>query len=428
MDTDALVPAFLLAVLRCPACRRQRWTVAESGSAVNCGACGVSHRVSNGILQLTTADVHPEVAQERASVPATELAPDLGGWKESYTPATDPASSLALAYLSLPYGNDSAHFQEPGYFQNVRRFSAEFDFIRRHLPDHGLLLDIGADGTWSTARLAQHGLTCIALDITDHLGLAHLFQTACPRYGLLNVDMHAPVFVDEAFDVVTAFNALHHSQRLYALAANIARVLKPGGVCGFVEPYVQNRQQQAAFGGPQRCVGINENIHTIERWDEAFFKAGLSLEAFALTDSFNAIYRKAERAATRRLVLDDFYHAAVSATPETAETDRATAVLFEVTVASRGRAAWATRGPEPTVRLSYHVSRITAGATQMVAFDNDRTMLPEFVAPGAPQRLTVPLLLTEPGDYLVEFDLVHETICWFGDRGGQTATARVSVW
>jgi SAM-dependent methyltransferase len=427
MDADDPVPTFLLAVLRCPSCRAQRWTVAASRDAVSCGVCGSSHRVSNGILQLNVIDLHPEVAQERASVPATEMAPDLGGWKESYTSAADPASSLALAYLSLPYGNDSPHFQEPGYFQNVRRFSAEFDFICSHLPDQGLLLDIGADGTWSTARLAQHGLTCIALDITDHLGLAHLFQTASPRYGLLNVDMHEPIFVNEAFDVITAFNALHHSRRLYALAANIARMLKPGGVCGFIEPYVQNRQQEAAFGGRQRGVGINENIHTIERWDEAFFKAGLSLEAFALTDSFNAIYRKAHRAATRRPVLDDFYHAALSVTPETAETSRGTPVLFEVMVAGRGRAAWATRGPEPTVRLSYHISRITAEGTEMVAFDNARTMLPEFVGPGAPKRLTVAVILSEPGSYLVEFDLVHETICWFKDRGGQTATARLSV-
>jgi hypothetical protein len=201
-------------------------------------------------------------------------------------------------------------------------------------------------------------------------------------------------------------------------------------MCGFVEPYVQNPQQQAAFGGPQRGVGINENVHTIERWDEAFFNAGLSLEAFALTDSFNAIYRKEKRATRRRPVLDDYYHAALSVMPETAETSRMTPVQFAVTVTSRGRAAWATRGPEPTVRLSYHISRVTAGGTEgteMVAFDNERIALGEFVGPDAPRRLMVPLLLAEPGSYLVEFDLVHETICWFKERGGQTATARLSV-
>ena len=249
--------------------------------------------MSRGIVFIRLDAEHDEVVQERASVPATEQAPELGGWRESADPlALDPASSLGQAYLSLPFGLDSPHFREPGYFQNVQRFAAEFALILRHLPERGVLLDMGADGTWSTAALARRGLSCIALDITDHLALAHLFQTACPPYALVNVDMHAPVFADSSLDVVTAFNAMHHSKRLDELAANVARMLKPGGVLAFIEPYVQNAAQEAAFGAPQTACGINENVHTVQRWHEAFTRAGLDLEVFALSDSFNAVFRK----------------------------------------------------------------------------------------------------------------------------------------
>ncbi len=375
---------------------------------------------------MNVVDEHPEVGQERASVPATEMTPELGGWREAYTPDTDPASSLAQAYLSLPYGNGSKLFAQPGYFQNVQRFAAEFDFVARHLPARGLLLDVGADGTWSTAQLARRGLTCVALDITDHLTLSHLFQTACPRYALINVDMHEPVFRDEAFDAITAFNAMHHSTRLDALAANLARSLKVGGVLAFVEPYVQNAQQEAAFGAPQSALGINENVHTIERWAGAFAAARLSLEAYSLSDSFNAVYRKTPAVDRTPDVLTDYYGAMLSVTPAATRLQPGTIGRFAVTVKSRGRAAWASRGPTP-VRLSYHVSRLTEAGSEVVAFDNARTLIMSFLGPVAPETFDVEVAFDEPGTYDLEFDLVHEARCWFKERGGQTAVARVTV-
>jgi hypothetical protein len=42
----------------------------------------------------------------------------------------------------------------------------------------------------------------------------------------------------------------------------------------------------------------------------------------------------------------------------------------------------------------------------------------------------VPLLVTapkEPGDYILEVDLVQEQVGWFGDKGSPTARAKVSV-
>jgi SAM-dependent methyltransferase len=420
----------LLSVLRCPACASRDWQRA-SGS-VRCAACGGAHDVRNGILTVRLAREDAEVLQERASVPATEEAPELGGWRERADPlALDPLSSLGQAYLSLPAGSDSPHFQEPGYFQNVQRFATEFAFILRHLPPRGLLLDMGADGTWSTAALARRGFSCIALDITDHLALAHLFQTACPPYALVNVDMHAPVFADASLDVVTAFNAMHHSKRLDALAANVARILKPGGVLAFIEPYVQNAAQEAAFGAPQSACGINENVHTVQRWHDALTRVGLDLVVFSLSDSFNAVYRKPEAGDNRSTavaadVMAGFYASALEASPAIAHLHPGTPFPFVVRVESRGRAAWASRGPMP-LRVSYHVSRVTPAGPVMRRWDNERTLLHDFVCPKQPATLTVPVVLDEPGEYEIEFDLVHETRTWFGEAGGQTARVRAKV-
>src|SRR5688500_2287390 len=160
--------------------------------------------------------------------------------------------------------------------------------------------------------------------------------------------MHEPVFRDGAFDAITAFNAMHPSKRLDALAANMARSLKPGGVLGFVEPYVQNAQQEADFGAPQSALGINENVHTVERWGAAFAAAGLTLEAYSLSDSFNAVYRKTSRAGLMASdVVADYYDAVLSVAPDSADMQAGVLREFAVTVASHGRAAWASRGPTP---------------------------------------------------------------------------------
>ena len=286
----------LLPVFKCPKCSSSRWRVetVNSGDArIDCAGCAHSHRFERGILWVHLLDEHHDVTNERVAVKPSEGVPELGGWHERYESVERTGLALRNAYLSLPYGDGGSHFAQPGYFANVKRFAKEFDFIASQLPTHGMALDIGADGTWSTARMAARGLTCIALDITDHLVLGDLYQTRYPPYARINVDMHENVFLDASFDVVTAFNALHHSRRLPAVAERIAAVLKPGGILGFVEPYVQNPEQERAFGAPQSSIGISENIHTIQEWDRAFHRVGLSLTTCATSEAFCAIYTKA---------------------------------------------------------------------------------------------------------------------------------------
>lgn len=430
--------AIVLPVLKCPTCATSHWRVAETtdrAATVTCVGCARSHRFERGILWVNVLAEHVDAVRERLAVAPTELVPELGGWTQRYQGVDVTDTALLNAYLSLPYGDGSSHFTTPGYFANVGRFAKEFDFIAGQLPTRGLGLDIGADGTWSTARLAARGLTCIALDITDHLVLGELYQTQYPEYARMNVDMHEDVFVDESFDVVTAFNALHHSKRLTSIAERIAAVLKPGGTLGFVEPYVQNAAQEDAFGAPQSAVGISENIHTIPEWHDAFVAAGLSLIAFATSDAFSAIYRKLDNAEIDRrepLRMDadgcfvHYYQALLDAEPSAVYVTPGQAQVFKVRVTNNSAAAWATRGPHP-VAISYHIEQLDGDGPRMVAFDNPRTSIDGFVAPKDSQLFEVPVQLPEPGAYRIEFDLVHELRSWFKDRGGRTAVVTCEV-
>jgi 2-polyprenyl-3-methyl-5-hydroxy-6-metoxy-1,4-benzoquinol methylase len=420
----------VLPILQCPNCSASQWRVDRraASASLRCGGCGASSRLDGDIIWLHEADVHEEVRQERASVKPTEEVSELGGWRERYESVETVDRGLRDAYLSLPYGNGSSRFREVGYFANVSRFAPEFDFVLSQLPSGGRLLDLGADGTWSTARLASRGFACVALDITDHLRLGDLYQTTCPHYARVNVDMHADVFRPGSFDVVTAFNALHHSKRLPELARRIAANLADGGTLAFVEPYVQCEPQATEFGAPQADIGINENIHTLDAWHRAFTSAGLSLIAYAVSDAFCGIYRKAARTGAPALgriqdggLLQGYYDSRLTVAPALARASGSRAV-FDVTVRNESRAAWASRGPWP-VRLAYHLLKRENGSERMVAFDSPRTEIPSFVAPGTSATFRVDVPVDAAGEYVVEFDLVQEAVTWFAERGGSPGRA-----
>jgi len=61
-----------------------------------------------------------------------------------------------------------------------------------------------------------------------------------------------------------------------------------------------------------------------------------------------------------------------------------------------------------------------------VQYDDGRTKIPHDVAPGA--AITVPLTITapeQPGQYILELDVVQELITWFKDKG--SATLRLPI-
>jgi uncharacterized membrane protein len=96
-----------------------------------------------------------------------------------------------------------------------------------------------------------------------------------------------------------------------------------------------------------------------------------------------------------------------------------------VMLENRGTQSWETVGSYP-IYLSYHWW--TADGN-MVKWDGLRNSLTQNVKPGdtlAQQvRFATP---AEPGDYVLEWDLVHEDRTWFGEQGGITLRLDVTVY
>ena len=99
-----------------------------------------------------------------------------------------------------------------------------------------------------------------------------------------------------------------------------------------------------------------------------------------------------------------------------------------VTVKNIGDAAWPANGKGNVggmVHLCYHWLDRDG---KVVVLDGLRTALPTTLQPGAivPLRAKV-AYPKEPGDYILEFDLVHELVTWFGEKNSKTVRFNLRI-
>jgi SAM-dependent methyltransferase len=95
----------------------------------------------------------------------------------------------------------------------------------RRLPVAGRALDIGAAGGGNTRVLKDHGWQALALEYSESVA-----DVARARgISAMRADARELPVRSESCGVVTAFDVLEHIDEDYLAAAEIARVLRPGG-------------------------------------------------------------------------------------------------------------------------------------------------------------------------------------------------------
>ena len=118
-----------------------------------------------------------------------------------------------------------------------------------------------------------------------------------------------------------------------------------------------------------------------------------------------------------RALAPEAYDVEIEVLAEDLRLTEGTALELPVRLRNRGSERFPWGDWSPPVRLSYHWLDGAGGA---VVFDGERTLLPADLAPGGeavvPARVGTGQL--EPGEYILEIDLVHEGVRWFG-RGAR---------
>ena len=102
----------------------------------------------------------------------------------------------------------------------------------RRLPGPGQALDIGAAGGGNTRVLQAHGWQALALEYSDSVA-----DVAKARgISAIRADARDLPLASESCGLVTAFDILEHIDEDYLAAAEVARVLRPGGTALIAVP------------------------------------------------------------------------------------------------------------------------------------------------------------------------------------------------
>ncbi len=168
----------------------------------------------------------------------------------------------------------------------ARSFDAALE--RLALRGQETVLDLGAGRGWAAKHFALRGCEAVALDIVsdEKIGLGRgraLMEAAGTYFERVIGDGENLPFQPETFDVVFCCGTLHHSSNLPLLIAQIARVLKPGGVlCAINEPSValltDREAALARDAGQELRLGINETRPSIVDYGAALAMADLAVE------------------------------------------------------------------------------------------------------------------------------------------------------
>jgi tRNA (mo5U34)-methyltransferase len=340
-----------------------------------------------------------------------------------------------------------------------------WEVVRRHLPPDlagKSVLDVGCNAGFYSVQAKRLGAArVLGVDARQH----EIRQALLVRRALgLDIELRrqsvyklSPARLGR-FDVVLALGLIYHCkhlvlalEKLYSVTGGLLileteilpepRPPSPIGPQHSIDPPPELGRDAAAatlIGRPLHALAF---VHNEQRIEEAianwFVPSAGAARALLQAAGFLEVEVAARFGARAVLVCrrggrEDEKLALAHFAAEIsllAGPDGTTSLRYRVTVENIGAAVWRARGEAGTgrgaVRLGSHLLR--ADETE-VAWDFAFAALPQDLAPGERAELTLAIEVPgQPGDYVVELDLVLEGIGWFGESGGSTLRLPLAV-
>jgi len=251
---------------------------------LTCRKCSEKYIIKNGILNLLKYPSETVKQEMQVHVSRDKFKDD-----ESFISSL---KHLKNQYLKLPEGDSSVFFSENRYFSAIKDSASFFyEAIQIASLDHdSKILDCGADSCWSTAKLAEMGYNCTAIDINHHLVISDFYlQGKNIFFERVTADMGALPFRPLSFDAAFTISSIHHTRDLEKTVSGIYSALKKGGKLILVnEPVnpVFRSITDREFGGIDFEDGVNEHTYSITDYRRAARKAGFCFNLFLPKNTF----------------------------------------------------------------------------------------------------------------------------------------------
>jgi O-antigen ligase len=185
---------------------------------------------------------------------------------------------------------------------------------------------------------------------------------------------------------------------------------------------------RAALVGLLIALGVLGTVsllrrRTAERWlvPVAWRTLGLAAAALLLSGLFVFLTQPMFRLRLTTENDRDWYGATVTAEP-LPTLSAGEVVTVPLTLLNNGQMTWPAGGVLP-VNVSYHW--LSATEEEYLVFDGVRTALPHDISPG--ETVSVNAIVQappQPGDYRLQWDLVHENVTWFAGKQGMIEDVR----
>lgn len=330
------------------------------------------------------------------------------------------------------------------------------------------VLDFGAGSCWTSRLLSQLGCHVIALDVSaSALKIGQELYVRQPIIG----DNPSPQFLhfngkkialpDESVDRILCFDAFHHVPNPEHVLKELSRVIKEGGIAGFVEPgpnhskFPQSQHEMRNFKVIENDINIQEiwgqaksagftrielailnpqNFRvSVEEFDEFFTGRNIQHKYLQSTRNYMANRRIFFLYKGESILSDSRSRSGLLAELnikiDQTRVEEGTPLLASVTVTNTGSAVWLpTTAERGAVNLGVHLLNESG---RQIDYDYFRQPLSpsgdKAIQPNETLSFEMQVPSLPKGRYTLEFDLVSEGICWFSINGSQTRGFDIEV-
>lgn len=327
------------------------------------------------------------------------------------------------------------------------------------------VLEFAAGTCWFSRYLTQLQCKTISCDVSHTaLEIGKRLFNEFPIVGnpiseptFLHFDGHKIDLPDESVDRIVCNDGFHHVPNQEEVIAELARVLKNGGIAGFSEPgKFHSRSPQSQY--EMRNYRVLENDILIDKiftlaqkhgFTDISFKVlgniGLSLSQFELLT--NPLFLKLLRyfrPSLEALIVSKtifFLHkgshipdsrshiglsCAISVDKDVFSVKAGESFNISVKVSNTGAAIWLKDNINDigVVRIGTH---LYDQANRLIDLDFSRTNIKASATPGTTFEQNIQIRIDQSGTYKLAIDLVSEQICWFEIVGAIPKVLTINV-